>query len=315
MLLRLFLLLAIVASLLGCVDHENVKDVLNESLKRCNNNSYEVTIVKKIAIEDRSLKTQKVERGIFKGNKFKIFDERYSVVSNGSIVWMYDNKTGLLIVDDYSRSNEKPKNIFASLILRLMNCSSLSMNVTNDSYIVTGVNKEAVKVWIDRKTFIPRKSEVKSNFYGFNVTYITVFENLTFRKVDESEFNVTFPKVDVIRVTHLQKIDDARKKLNFTIIAIHNPDFNLERIDVIERKGFKAVALQYLGLDGCHLTVIETPQHDLTTKGEEILISGVKVFYDNGIKFSLKNVTINVLSDCLGKQELISVVKSMINGN
>ena len=275
------LLLAITIFISGCVKYEKyevtAEDVLKEALEKYNSTSYEVTIVSYIVSEDKSFENyqKRVGHGIFKGSKFKIVGKERTVVSNGSVMWIYWNVTKHLIINDFSKSNEKPKEGFTKLFLDLLNNYDLKLKITPNYYIINGTSKvkyypiKSKTVWIDKKTLMPLKVESKYDLNKLNLTYVTEYKNLKFRKFNDSIFNVTPPKAqEFMRSFYFQKIRDARKRVNFTIIKpSYTAGCKFKGVGVIEQSNTSSVVLYYLHQkhqerqrqEECVLIIFESP--------------------------------------------------------
>ncbi|RLI78477.1 hypothetical protein DRP05_07140 [Archaeoglobales archaeon] len=329
----LMALLLVITLISGCIEYKRyeitAEDVLKDALEKCNSTSYEVTILSYILPKDENFENQgvkqKIGHGAFKGsNKFKIEDEEKIVVSNGSVMWIYWNATKHLIINDFSKSDEKPKGEFTKIFLDLLNNYDLNLRTTPNYYIINATSRinypiKSKTVWIDKKTLMPLKVESKYELDELNLTYVTEYKDLKFREFNDSIFNVTPPKVkEFMRSFYFQKIEDAQKKVNFTIVEpSYTAGCKLKGVNVIEQRDKNAVVLLYRGK--CLLFVFESPVpiYEIV-KGERIDISGVQALYrewelGREVRFKLNSVVFEVMSDCLSKQKLIMVAKSIIN--
>ncbi|RLI74252.1 hypothetical protein DRO97_06130 [Archaeoglobales archaeon] len=332
-LLVLLLILSIALTVSGCIKYKKYEytpeEILKGALEKYNSTSYEVTIISYIVSKDKSSENyqKKIECGIFKGSKFKIESNSSIVVSNGSVMWVYRNDTKNMVIGDFSKSDEKPKEGFTKLLLDLLDNYKLNLRITPDYYIINGTSKAKYHpirlktVWIDKRTLMPLKVESNYEFDKLNLTYVTEYKNLKFEEFDDSIFNVTPPKAQVVmRSYYFQKIEDVQKKVNFTIIEpTYTAGYKLKGINAIKQSGMSCVVLYYQRhyQKKCFLLIFESPTYELI-EGEEINILGVQAWYKKWefggkVKFTLNNITIKIMSDCLSKQKLIAIANSLIS--
>ena len=264
-----------------------------------------------------------------KPDKFWSDSENYTIVSNGTVMWIYDKKKNIVTETKLPKTN-RPKFDYGELIKDLMSKNNVKLLGSEkvygrDCYVIEATPKNRTfyvkqKLWIDKEYWYPLKIESDCGLFKTTIEYKDMKFNTG---IPDSFFNFKPPegvKVVEKKVMLPKKLtmEEAQKRVNFTIITPrYTAGYKFEYAYVFKYDGNEEVILHY-SKDGQKLTVVESRgyHHTYLPNATKVNINGTTVEISNmfGIniaRFCKGNISITI-SAKLPKDELISIVESMI---
>jgi len=321
--------LLVAALIVGCtqMSAEEVAKKVEEKYKAIKD--MKGTVV--ITTEFQGKKTVTVTKfAMKKPDKYWSDSENYTMVSNGTVMWIYDKNKNVVTVIKLSPKMEKPKFDYGELIKDLMKKNEVkflgSEKVSGrDCYVIEVIPKNKTfyveqKLWIDKEYWYPLK--IETNFGKFNSTI--EYKDVKFNTgIPDSFFEFKPPKgAKVIeqKITLPKKLtlEEAQKQVNFTIITPkYTAGYKFDYAYVFKFGSREMVSLHY-AKNGQKLIITESkgyPKMPLPN-ATKININGTTVEFEhmldmNILKFYKGNISI-AISAKLPKEELIDIVRSMI---
>ncbi len=270
------------------------------------------------------------------GTKFRIENDEFLSVSNGSVLIMYNKKDNSVTMLNVSGMNNDFD--YGKVIRQMLENYSIKFlgeeNVNGiDCYVVNATPKENeenkglagepmfIKMWVDKKYWYPIKTEVRIG----DVETISEYRNVSFNTgLNDSIFEFTPPKnAKILKsgdfnfvIERYSSIDQVKERVNFTLyVPSYTAGCEFINATVVDDK---AATLMYMG-DNCSFWISEEiplfPMRKIPGS-ERVSVMGVNGTYAEflglkSVRFRYDNIRIEVSSKDLGKEELIAIANSM----
>ncbi len=327
--LKILTIFIVAALLFGCVQMsaEDIAKKMQEKWKEIKDYSG----VQSISVTMFGKKTSAEYDFVFKKpNKFWMLDKTHKMltVSNGKKIWSYDEKNKTVIVMNITSNFQAFSINYSGIIRDILNKYDVKLlgdgNVAGrECYVISlkpkkGEINETIKMWIDKKFWMPLKTEISMK--GMNI--VTEYKKLKINTgVSDDLFEFKPPEgVKVItketKFKMFKSVEDAQKSVRFKILTPkYTAGCKLSMVSVFDN----VVDLSYMS--GKKYVSIEEmlnksiPEMTKGAKVEEIKIGNntAKYFELYGIKviiFKKGDLTIRV-SGNLEKDELIKIAESI----
>ncbi len=324
---RVLIFILILFSLVGCVQQISTEEIakkLKERYESIKDMSGKIVITTEI---DEMKFTRHVNFSIKMPDKYRSEDENAIVVSNGSVVWIYDKRLNEVRILKLQKA-KKPEFDYGRFIEDMMeefNVEYLGTGRVGDRncYILKLTPKkwnalvDYYKLWIDDEFWYPIKIETIGR--GLKITL--KYEEIEFNTgLSDEVFEFKIPSsAKVVKVKFPKKltIEEAQKRVNFTILK---PNYTAgyefsyavvfkDCVFLIYERGSKSLVVSEYLAKGKRLP---------NSKGVEIDgISGEtsEVFKVKILKFEIeidnKTLTVEISGD-LSEEELVEIAESMI---
>ena len=262
-----------------------------------------------------------------KPDKYWSDSDNYTMVSNGTVMWIYDKSRNEVI--KINLPEKKPKFDYGELIKDLMKKNEIKLLGSEkisgrDCYVIEVIPENKTfyveqKLWIDKEYWYPLKIEI--NYGEFNSTI--EYKDVKFNRIPDSFFEFKPPKgAKVIEreITPPRKLtlEEAQKQVNFTIIAPkYTAGFKFDYAYIFKSGSREMVSLYY-AKNGQRLIVTESrgyPNMPLLN-ATVINVNGTKfeiaqVFGKSVLRIRKGDFEVTV-SAKLPKNELIKIGKSIV---
>ena len=261
-----------------------------------------------------------------KPNKYWSDSDTVMMVSNGTMMWIYDKKRNEVTVMKLPKV--KPKfdyEKFIESILKSNEVKLLGVEKVNgrECYVIEVIPKnksvfiEKEKMWVDKEFWYPIKIEI----FTKAGTSVLEYKDIEFNTgVPDSLFEFKPPKgAKVVKsfTSSNLTIEEAQKMVNFTILVPkYTAGFKFDGARVMKFGGKETVILYYKK-DGNMLDVFETtgvckPLPNATV----INVNGTKMEFKEAfgsgiLKFCKGNVVITIVAK-LPKDELVKIGKYLL---
>ncbi len=351
----LLMLLLISSSLFvaGCIDGELSAEQIAEKMQQKQDSieDYSYTMYMTMEFGDQTMET---EGDIMykKPNMIKTIQRLPAetagsvVVSDGETMWIYDSKQNTVMIMELSEMPEVPEQNeqdYLQLIGTMMNESDFSLEGIEKvdgrtTYVINMSPKDesddfgmfgAMKVWVDKETWMPLKMEMKDA--DGKPMYSVEYRNFqTNTGISDDEFQFEIPEgaevktlnMDELLTPQAMTLEEAQEEATFDILVpSYLPDgYEFDNAMVIQ--GFvETVSLTYKNGDerlGISETVFEDePQTSpIMDSAEVVSINDVEgklvTIYDDYkmLQWEIGNIQLT-LSGSLDKEELIQIAESM----
>jgi len=262
-----------------------------------------------------------------KPNKWRSEDANSTIVSNGSVVWIYDKRKNEVIITKLPET-KKPEFDYGKIIEDLLEKNDVKLlgveNVLGrNCYVieVTPKNKTFYvkqKLWIDKEFWYPIRIEINYGEFNSIIEYRNIQFNTGIRG-EEFEFKPPEGAKIIEKEFKLPKkltIEEAQKLVNFTIInPTYTAGYEFNYAMVFKFGGTEKVSLYYRKGEK-YLTIVEsigvvrslpnsTKVKIGNVDGELTEMFGLKV-----LKFNCNNISITIAGK-LSEDKLIEIAKSM----
>ena len=265
-----------------------------------------------------------------KPNKYWSDSNTTTIVSNGTVMWIYDKKRNEVTMLKLPKT--KPKfdyGKFIESVLKSNDVKLLGSDSVNgrDCYVIEVIPKnksvliEKEKIWIDKKYWCPIKIETITKVGSTTFEY----RDLKFNTgIPDSLFEFKPPKgAKIVRglTTFLRSnltIEEAQKEVNFTILVPrYTAGYEFDGARVMKFGG-KEIVILYYKKDGNVIDVFESKGYNCTPLPNATVINvngtkmELKVAFGRGIlKFCKGDIVVTVVAK-LPKDELVRVGKSLL---
>lgn len=270
-----------------------------------------------------------------KPNKYWSDSNTTTVVSNGSVMWIYDKKRNEVRILKLPK-NKPPKfdyGKFIEFILKSNDVKLLGSDRVNgrDCYVIEVIPKnksvliEKEKIWIDKEFWCPIKIESFTKLRSSTFEY----RDLKFNTgIPDDLFEFKPPKdAKVVRgfsstIKSNLSIEEAQRMVNFTILLPKYTDgYEFDGARVMKFDGKETVILYYKK-DGKIMDIFESKGYSYTSlpNATVINVNGTKMELKEALglggkigilKFRKGNITVTVVAK-LPKDELVRVGKSLL---
>ncbi len=324
-----FLALLMVATLIvGCtqMSAEEIAKKMEEKYKAVKD--MEGTMVTTIYVNGKKI-VSVTKFAMKKPDKYWSDSENYTMVSNGTVMWIYDKKRNEVTIMKLPKK-KKPKFDYGELIEDLMNNTNVKLLGSEkvsgrDCYVIEVIPKNKTfyveqKLWIDKEYWYPLKIESDYGKLKLTIEYKDVKFNTG---IPDSLFEFKPPKgAKVIeqKFTLPKKLtfEEAQKQVNFTIIAPkYTAGFKFNYAYVFKFDGREMVSLYYTK-DDQKLVIAESTGYPKTPlpNATKVNVNGITAEYSQVLGISILrfyngNISITI-STKLPKDEVINIAKSMV---
>ncbi len=324
-----FLTLLIAATLIvGCtqMSAKEIAKKMEEKYKAVKD--MEGTMVTTIYVNGKKI-VRVTKFAMKKPDKYWSDSENYTVVSNGTVMWIYDKKRNEVTIMKLPK--KKPKFDYGELIEDLMNNTNVKLLGSEkvsgrDCYVIEAIPKTKTlcikeKLWIDKEYWYPLKIESDYGKLKLTMEYKDVKFNTG---ISDSLFEFKPPKgakvVEQKLFTPPKKLtlEEAQKRVNFTItVPKYTAGFKFDYAYVFKFDGREMVSLYYTK-DDQKLVIAESTGYPKTPlpNATKVNINGITAEYSQVLGISILrfykgNVSITI-STKLPKDEVIDIAESMV---
>ncbi|MCX9012043.1 MAG: DUF4367 domain-containing protein [Candidatus Methanoperedens sp.] len=341
--LSIIALLSIVL-LAGCVDM-SAEQIAEEMQKKYESiKDFRGTIVTTVTIEGRTESAEANFMYRMQDNKLRQeFTKGESsgsiMVSNGTVMWLYNSTANEVAVMDVSRNdntNNPSQSDYGKLVRDMLKRNDIRMSgsekIGNRDTFILEIEPRNItnmtiafkqKLWVDKEMWMPLRIETYDKDGKLMMTM--EYRNVEFNTgIPDSEFEFKIPEGArvVTREMILPKemtLDEARKSVNFTVIVPeYLPEgYLLDKTTVFKFGETQSLSISYKKGDEMTISIFETNQSKTVPKGkfETVKIKGIEARYiDTGYGRSLswawKGTDISIHGD-ISREELIEVAESV----
>ena len=263
-----------------------------------------------------------------KPDKYWSDSENNTIVSNGTVMWIYDKKRNEVIKINLPK--EKPKFDYGELIKDLMKKNKVKLLGSEKvsgrgCYVIKAIPKNKTfyveqKLWIDKEYWCPLKIEINYGKFNSTIEYKDVKFNTG---IPDSLFEFKPPKGAKVveqEITPPKKLtlEEAQKQVDFTIIVPkYTAGFKFNYAYVFKFGGREMVSLYYTK-DDQGLVITESKGYpkmplpnatNINVNGTEFEIA--QVFGKNILRIRKGDFEVTI-SAKLPKEELIKIGKSIV---
>ncbi len=333
----LLVLLLLGVFVLGCT-HMSPKDIakkMEEKYKAIKD--MEGIMVIKINIGGKKF-VDTIRFAMKKPNKYWSDSNMTTIVSNGTVMWIYDKKRNEVTIMKLPKV--KPRfdyEKFIELILKSNDVKLLGVEKVSgrECYVIEVVPKnksafiEKEKLWIDKEFWCPIKVETFTKIGTSTFEY----KDLKFNTgIPDSFFEFKPPKgAKIVKGSSskflsnltIKTIGEAQKKVNFTILVpkyTAGYEFNGARV---LKFGSKETVILYYKKNGNVLDIFESKGYNCTPLPNATIINvnGTKMEFKEAVvltekmdilRFCKGNVVITIIAKKLPKEEIVKVGKSLL---
>jgi outer membrane lipoprotein-sorting protein len=255
-------------------------------------------------------------------NKYRSEDENTLVVSNGSMMWVYDRVRNEVTKIEINAS-ERPQFDYGAIVEELLESYDVKLLGEEEiggrsCYVIEAKSKGMAlsqKLWVDKEFWYPLRIEM-----GFeNFTSVVEYRNVSFNTgLNDDLFEFTPPEGAKIiekefKLPEKLTIEEAQKKVNFTIIkpsytASYKFDYAMVFNDFVQlyyKKGDNAIVISEREGESKPLPNAEKVKIG-NIEGEMAEVFGSRI-----LRFSKNNIDITIAGK-LSEEELVKIAESMI---
>ncbi len=252
----LVLTVLLAASLLGCAQM-SAKEIAKKVVEKYESIKDMKGVMVEIMNFNGKRRVEVVEFAMKKPNKYWSNSKNMTIVSNGSVLWVYDKRKNEVYMIRLNGVKRRPKFDYGRIVEELMKSNEIKLLGTGTvagrkCYIievkpknVTFSGKEIL--WIDEKYWYPLKIEIS---YG-PLSYTIIYKSIEFNTyIPDSLFNFKPPKgAKVVRKVLPPKkltLKQAQRLVNFTILVpSYTAGYRFKYAYVFKSNGKEMVMMYY----------------------------------------------------------------------
>jgi outer membrane lipoprotein-sorting protein len=278
--------------------------------------------------------TRQIDFLFKKPNKYKCVNqaENLTLISNGTVAWMYNSTNSGVTIKHLENSKEIPDFDYGMFLKNLLVDNDVKLIEEKElfgkhCYVIEAIPKNVTSiisqdVWIDKESSIPIKIDKNYRIYNSSIEYINVSVN---ENVSDNEFEFDIPtgvkNVDPEVLTQLISVEEAQKSLNFTIMKpSYSAGYQLKGATIIKypisANGEKRECVTSIyNKEGNILTIDETLSNKIIPTDNNINIGEFKgrivdIFGNKMINYYHGNIYISI-TGTLNEKELIKIAESV----